>query len=311
MHYNEAVTRPRIAGIYVLLAPLLMGGACEKKAPKADTGAVNAADRAGTAQQPAGPVDTTPLPGLEMKLEGDKAQLFYKLIGSFNSPCGASTSLRKAFGDASCKRGPFAVRYVIALIDDEIPEDKVREAYTKKYENVQKVKLDISKAPHNGNDDAPIKLIEFYDYACPHCRDFKPILERVATEHEGKTAEYFMQFPLEGVQGHANSKSAAQAALAANALGKFKDMHDMLFAKTPAHDHDSVVGYAKELGLDAAKFEVAYQAAAPQVDSDRLQGEGLGVNSTPTLFFNDRKYDGIYSAKYIGMWIDEELAVNR
>ena len=311
MHYNEAVTRPRIAGIYVLLAPLLMGGACEKKAPKADTGAVNAADRAGTAQQPAGPVDTTPLPGLEMKLEGDKAQLFYKLIGSFNSPCGASTSLRKAFGDASCKRGPFAVRYVIALIDDEIPEDKVREAYTKKYENVQKVKLDISKAPHNGNDDAPIKLIEFYDYACPHCRDFKPILERVATEHEGKTAEYFMQFPLEGVQGHANSKSAAQAALAANALGKFKDMHDMLFAKTPAHDHDSVVGYAKELGLDAAKFEVAYQAAAPQVDSDRLQGEGLGVNSTPTLFFNDRKYEGIYSAKYIGMWIDEELAVNR
>src|SRR5262249_8083915 len=158
-------TRPRIAGIYVLLAPLLMGGACEKKAPKADTGAVNAADRAGTAQQPAGPVDTTPLPGLEMKLEGDKAQLFYKLIGSFNSPCGASTSLRKAFGDASCKRGPFAVRYVMALIDDELPEDKVREAYTKKYENVQKVKLDISKAPHYGNDDAPIKLIEFYDYA--------------------------------------------------------------------------------------------------------------------------------------------------
>lgn len=289
-----------------------MGGACEKKSPKADTGAVGAADRGGVSA-PSGPVDTTPLPGLEMKLEGDKAQLFYKLVGSLNSPCGQSQSLRKSFGDPACKRAPFAARYVIAMVDDEFPEDKVREAYTKRYEHVQKVQIDISKAPHIGNEDAPIKLIEFYDYACPHCREFKPLLERVAIEHDGKTVEYFMQYPL-ALPGHANSKSAAQAALAAWSLGKFKEMHDELFAKAPAHDHDAVVGYAKELGLDADKFEAAYQAAAKQVESDQLQGEGLGVNSTPTLFFNNRRFEPpneTFSAKYIGMWIDEELAVNR
>ena len=33
--------------------------------------------------------------------------------------------------------------------------------------------------------------------------------------------------------------------------------------------------------------------------------------ATPTLFFNDRKYEGPMHPKYIEMWIDEELAVNR
>jgi hypothetical protein len=35
------------------------------------------------------------------------------------------------------------------------------------------------------------------------------------------------------------------------------------------------------------------------------------VDSTPTLFFNDRRYEGPMTARYIEMWIDEDLAVNR
>jgi hypothetical protein len=35
------------------------------------------------------------------------------------------------------------------------------------------------------------------------------------------------------------------------------------------------------------------------------------VDSTPTVFFNDRRYEGPMLAKYIEMWVDEELAVNR
>ena len=41
------------------------------------------------------------------------------------------------------------------------------------------------------------------------------------------------------------------------------------------------------------------------------QGEAVGVEATPTLYFNDRKYEGPLHPKYIVMWIDEELAVNR
>jgi protein-disulfide isomerase len=316
VHYNLAVSKPFLALLCLPLLPLLMGGACEKK-PKnnGDTGAVTALDRAGGSEQGAtaatGPVDETPLQGIDISpLSTDKQQLFYKLIGSLSSPCGKAHSLRTSYTqDTSCKRAPFAVRYVAALISDEGTESMVREEYEKKYKaDAAKVKLDYSKAPRIGNDDAPIRLVEFFDYQCPHCQAFKPMLEAVAHAEEGKVVEYFMMFPLEK---HPDAKSAAQAATAANQMGKFKEMHDLLFSRSPQHSKEAVIGYAKELGLDTAKFEQLYNAAATQVASDIAQGDAAGVDSTPTLFFNDRKYEGPLHPKYIAMWIEEELAVNR
>ena len=293
-----------------------MGGACEKTANKPnDTGAMNALDHAGAGTGNAtaeGPVDTTALAGVELgKLAGDKAQLFYQLIGSLKSPCGKAHSLRTSYAsDTTCKRAPFAVRYVVALLEDEASETEARSEYAKKYEKpAQPVTFDVSKAPHAGTDDARIRLVEFFDYECPHCQLFKPQMEQVVSDKPGQVSVSFMMFPIES--RHPESRSAAQAAIAANQLGKFKEMHDKLFEATPRHSREHVVGYAKALGLDPARFEKAYEDASAQVTTDLKQGETAGVDSTPTLFFNDRKYDGPMNPKYIEMWIDEEVAVNR
>jgi hypothetical protein len=120
VHYNVGVSKAGISGHFVLAliaAPLLMGGACEKKPAKPpDTGAVNAADHAVVEN---GPTDTTPLPNVDIsKLDADGQKTFYKLVSSLTSPCGKSESLRKSFtSDLSCKRAPFAVRYVAMLLD--------------------------------------------------------------------------------------------------------------------------------------------------------------------------------------------------
>ncbi len=309
--YNQAVSKAILA---LICAPLLVG-ACKKSSPKAnDEGAIAAMDHssgAGTAPVTnEGPVDTTPLPGIDASKLGDKAGVFYKLVGSLQSPCGKAESLRASYTkDTSCKRAPFAVRYVMALLEDEATEAQAREEYEHKYKSTDApVKLDISKAPHEGATDAPVRLVEFFDYGCPHCQAFKPMMDQVLSDEQGKVGAYFLMFPLEK---HPDSKSAAQAALAANAQGKFSQMHTMLFEKTPQHDHDHVTEYAKQLGLDMTKFEADYQAAAAQVAADLKQGEGAGVDSTPTVFFNDRKYEGPMHPKYIEMWIEEELAVNR
>ena len=101
-----------------------------------------------------------------------RQKLFYKLIGSLKSPCGKAHSLRTSFtSDTSCKRAPFAVRYVLAMLEDEVPEDEVARRVREEVRARprQPVKLDVSKAPHAGADDAPIRLVEFFDYGCPHC----------------------------------------------------------------------------------------------------------------------------------------------
>jgi protein-disulfide isomerase len=298
-----------------------MGGACEKKSAKASgdqSGAMAALDRAGSgAAKPtddntnAGPADTTPLPGIDIsKLSSDKQQTFYKLVGSLDSPCGKSHSLRTSVtSDQSCKRGPFAAKYVASMLEDELNESQVKEFYDLKYKAVEKkVSIDVSKAPHVGANDAPVRFVEFFDYGCPHCAMFKPMLEQVEADRGDKIVLYYMMFPLEK---HTDSKSAAQAALAAGQQGKFKQMHDILFDKAPQHDKEHVDDYAKQIGLDMGKFEAAYAAEQGHVESDVKQGEAAGVDSTPTLFFNERKYDGPMHPKYIEMWIDEEIAVNR
>ncbi len=291
------------------IALLTAGAACEKKPAKSgDTGAISALDRAGSEN---GPPDNSPLQGIDVsKLSKEKQDLFYKLVNSLSSPCGKAHSLRTSYtSDTSCKRAPFAVRYVASLLEDEQNENDTREFYEKKYKADQPtVKLDVSKAPKVGNDDAPVRLVEFFDYQCPHCQLFKPMLERALADREGKAVLHYMMFPL---PSHENSKLASQAALAAAAMGKFHEMHDLLFSKSPNHKRDDVIGYAKQIGLDPAAFEKQFDAQLPHVESDVAQGDAAGVNATPTLFFNERKYEGPMHPKYIEMWIDEELAVNR
>ena len=289
-----------------------MGGACEKKPSKpVDTGAMTALDHSAASGRD-GKVDTTPLTGVDLgKLADDKVQLFYKLIGSLNSPCGKAHSLRTSFtSDTACKRAPFAVRYVIALLEDEQGDSEVHKEYAQKYEkHGAPVALDVSKAPHLGSDDARIRLVEFYDYECPHCQLFKGAMEQVIADKGSQISVSFMMFPIEAK--HPQSRSAAQAAIAASQQGKFKEMHDKLFDESPRHSRDNVMAYARDLGLDLAKFQKDYDAATSQVSLDLKQGENAGVDSTPTLFFNDRKYEGPLMPKYLELWIDEEVAVNR
>jgi protein-disulfide isomerase len=317
VNYNAQVSNTRVSAqlvLAILIAPMLLGAACEKKKPN-DTGAVSAMDRVGsgsTAQPSVGPADTTPMKGIDVtKLDGDKQKLFYALVASLKSPCGKSHSLRTSYEqDTACKRAPYAVKYVAALIEDEVKESDVREFFANKYEKTpQIVKIDPSKAPRIGKPDAPVRLVEFFDYECPHCAAFSPTLTKVEDKEAGKVVVYYMMFPIEAK--HPESRSAAMAALAANQQGKFKDMHDLLFARSPQHNKEAVTGFAKELGLDPARFAADYAAADARVSADLSAGESAGVDSTPTLFFNDRKYEGPMNPEYISMWIEEEIAVNR
>ncbi|HLL22293.1 MAG TPA: thioredoxin domain-containing protein, partial [Kofleriaceae bacterium] len=240
VNYNLAVSTARISrhflSLVLLLAALFAFGACGKKSSNpGDTGAITAADRT----DPAVANDTTPLANVDLsKLDETKQKVFYKLVNSLKSPCGKTHSLRTSFtSDASCKRAPFAVRYVVALLDDEATEEQARQEYAHKYESTKTVKLDVSKAPRVGAEDAPVKLVEFFDYACAACAQLKPVLDQVVEQQGGKVAEYFLMFPL---GKWPESKSAAQASLAAAKQGKFKEMHALLFQRSPQHNREAV-----------------------------------------------------------------------
>ena len=259
---------------------------------------------------PGPPVNVEPIPGVELgKLDDAKKQRFYRLVDRLQSPCGKAHSLRKSLtSDASCKRSQFAAKYVIAMMLDEATDKDVQMLYEDHYRAAEKKSFKLDGIPHSGSADAPVKLVEFYDYGCPACKEFAPVLEEALSAFPKEAVLFYKQFPL---PSHPDSKPAAQAALAAGKQGKFVEMHKILFAKPHRHKKSDVLAHAKSLGLDMKKFEADFASAAPRVLADVAEGDAAGIHGTPTLFINGRQYAGPMHPRYVKMWIEEELAVNR
>jgi len=143
-----------------------------------------------------------------------------------------------------------------------------------------------------GPDDAPVTLVEYGDFQCPHCGRAYPIVKEVQRALGSKLRFVFRNFPL--TQIHPEAEHAAEAAEAASAQGAFWQMHDRLFERQFALDDDHLVEYATELGLDADRIRGELEAGThtPRVRDDFMSGVKSGVNGTPTFFINGVRYDG-------------------
>jgi protein-disulfide isomerase len=142
-----------------------------------------------------------------------------------------------------------------------------------------------------GPADAPVTLVEYGDYECPHCGRAYPIVQQVRRRLGRRLRFVFRNFPLR--ESHPHAEHAAEVAEAAGAQGKFWEMHDRLFERQFALDDDYLVEYAGDLGLDAARVgrELAAGSYAPRVREDFRSGVTSGVNGTPTFFINGLRYD--------------------
>ncbi len=150
-----------------------------------------------------------------------------------------------------------------------------------------------------GNENAPVKLVEFADYMCPGCGYFATQVQPVLEERFVKSGQLQLtlyDFPLGGA--HVHSFLAARAARCAGDQGKFEDYHNLLFGRqtqwSPLSRNDvpgRFVDYAGELGLDKAAFQGCLESDkyADVVSANRRLGEELGVNQTPTVIINGRQ----------------------
>lgn len=148
-----------------------------------------------------------------------------------------------------------------------------------------------------GDPDAPVTIREFSDYMCPYCSQFtaqvKPLIEQELVQ-EGKARFIFYDFPLGG--SHRHSFLAARAARCAGEQGRFWPYHDTLMGQQSvwsgmANPLSTFIDYGAALGMDRRSFEscVRSDRYADVVTANRLLGEQLGVNATPTVFVNTRR----------------------
>src|SRR5215468_5958613 len=183
-----------------------------------------------------------------------------------------------------------AARLLVKQVRAGRSRSQAEDAFYARFSPDRVKSIDPSDSPSKGPSSAPVTIVEWADFECPHCRHAAPILEKTVETHPGKVRLVYKFYPL---QAHVHGESAARAAVAAMKQGKFWEMHHALFDHQEAMEPRDIEKYAKEIGLDLAKFKADWEseATADRVNRDRKQGDAVTVSGTPTVYVNGREYD--------------------
>jgi protein-disulfide isomerase len=165
---------------------------------------------------------------------------------------------------------------------------------------------DLAGSPVKGPATAKVTIVLWSDFQCPFCSRVEPTMKQVLDTY-GKDIRYIWKN--QPLPFHPNATPAAIAAMAADKQGKFWEMHDKMFANQQALSESSYEQWAKELGLNIAKWkaDVANPATKAKVEADSKYGSQVGADGTPTFYINGREVSGAMPFESFKTIIDEEI----
>jgi protein-disulfide isomerase len=170
----------------------------------------------------------------------------------------------------------------------------------------EKVEVPIGEAPFRGPANAAVTIVEYSDFQCPFCARVLPTLKQIEDSYGGRVRIVYKHLPL---RIHAEAPGAAAASIAAQEQGKFWEMHDKIFANQRELSDAKYVEWARELGLDVARFDAdrKSEATKQRVKDEEDEANRLGVTGTPAFFINGRFLSGAQPFEAFQRVIDEEL----
>jgi len=142
-----------------------------------------------------------------------------------------------------------------------------------------------------GDPSAPITLVEYGSYACPHCRAANEQIAQLRSELGERLRYVFRQRPL----SHNDlARRAADLVEQARTPDEFWRAHMLLMSRSDVLTEDDLDAVTRELGLDGEDpgADPAADRAKRRVDADIASAQASGVRFTPTFFINGRRYDG-------------------
>jgi len=156
--------------------------------------------------------------------------------------------------------------------------------------------------PFVGNPTARVQIVSYFNYRCPHCKRFEPILEQLAQKYGDRIVIYYRTLKL---SSHPEADLGAIAAFAAHRQGKFLAMHRELF-KEGEIDRDAVISIAANLGLNMTRFkrDLGEFKLKDRVAEDTAVAEKAEIAYVPYLIINDQAWAGDFELAPLTAHID-------
>jgi protein-disulfide isomerase len=170
------------------------------------------------------------------------------------------------------------------------------------------LKIPVTTKDHlQGDESAPVIVVEYGDYECPHCGRAYPIVKQLQKHFGQQLGFVFRNFPLAEIHPHA--ESAAESAEFAAASERFWEMHDGIYENQEALGEPILLELVETLELSAPALRKALndKEFAPRVREDFLGGVRSGVNGTPTFYINGLRHEGPFEFEFLAAAIDAQL----
>jgi protein-disulfide isomerase len=171
--------------------------------------------------------------------------------------------------------------------------------------------------PSNGNRlgsaDAKVVIDYWADYQCPFCKKFALETIPLLTPYiaDGTVALVHRDYAFIGPE----SVDAAIAVRCAGRDGKFWPMHDAVYAAQAGENkgafaRDRLAAIGASVGLDGSKLDACFsdRSLLVEVLADTAAGVRTGIESTPTVDVNGKRFLGVPKFDDIKAAIDAAVA---
>lgn len=182
-------------------------------------------------------------------------------------------------------------------------------------DSAELARLDTNDPLASGSVDAPVVMIEYFDYQCGYCNrlalETLPVLQEEYVD-SGLLRIEFRDYPALGVE----SVDAAAAGRAAARQGKYHEFveavarHNLGSQNPERLTHDVLTGLAEEAGVtDIDKFsqDMNDPEIIQAVTDDHGEARALGLTGVPTLIIGDQVISGFVEADALRPVIDAQL----
>lgn len=157
--------------------------------------------------------------------------------------------------------------------------------------NTSKVEGYASQAGQSvGDPNAPVKVVEFSNFGCSHCRTFALENEEQFVKEYVETGKVYFTYKVFQFSEDETFK-AAEAAYCAGDQDRFFEMQKLLFQNSAfagAYADSSISSYAKQLGLNMTEFNQCMEndTQLANIRADTANAQALGVTGTPMFDVN-------------------------
>ncbi len=267
---------------------------------------------AAAAAMPVTADDPRDLPGLSPpELSLREKRVWWQLLSELYAPCQSeAVSIRQCVEDA---RPCAACKPAALLLADKVKEGvtpaQARDLYGARFgPNV--VQVAAADSPARGPADAPVTIMVWSDFECPHCRLAMPLIDHVVEKYAPKVRLVHKFYPL---RQHTHAEGAARAAIAAQNQGRYWEMERTLFAHQDEQGEADLERYARDLGLDVRRWKADKDAdrTSKILERDHADAERAGLTGTPFILVNGRPFEsGFHVDPDLDAWVGLELELS-